>query len=278
MKHTEGNFKGHEGLDLYYQAWLPTGKPRAVVIAVHGLAEHSGRYSNLADHLQPLGYAVYMQDLRGHGRSHGRVCYVERFSLYIKDLKALIDAVTREQPNAPIFLLGHSIGGLIVAAYAAETSDGISGLILSAPTLRPGSSLSSLAIFLAKVLSRIAPAMGIQRIDANGLSQDKKIVADYLNDPLVYCGKICARTGSEILSVMSQLPERMPRIDVPVLIMHGTDDILSDPQGSQELYGLISSEDKTLTYYDGFHHELFNEPDRARVFADLDTWLETHTE
>jgi len=278
VKHIEGNFKGEGGLDLYHQAWLPEKKPRAIVIAVHGLAEHSGRYSNLVDRLLPKGYAVHIHDLRGHGRSHGRVCYVERFSLYFKDLKLFIESVREQQPEGPIFLLGHSIGGTIVAAYAGEDTDGLAGLIFSAPTLRPGRSLSPLAIFMARVLSRIAPTLGVSTIDANGVSQDKAVVDAYVSDPLVFRGKIPARTGGEILSVMRQLPERIPRIDVPTLIMHGTDDVLSEPQGSQELYGLIASTDKTLTFYDGFRHELFNEPGRDQVLDDLEAWLAAHSE
>lgn len=278
MKHLDGNFKGEDGLDLYYQAWLPATEPRAVVVAVHGLAEHSGRYSNLVDRLLPQGYAVYMHDLRGHGRSHGRSGHVERFSLYLKDLKLFLEIVADKQPERPIFLLGHSIGGTIVTAYAAESTDGLAGVILSAPTLRPGSGLSRLTIFLARLLSRIAPKLGVTTLDANGISQDKAVVDAYVKDPLVYHGKISARLGGEILSVMRQLPERTPRIEVPTLIMHGSDDVLSDPQGSQHLYGLISSADKTLTFYDGFHHELFNEPGRDQVLADLEAWLAAHTE
>ncbi len=278
MKHLEGAFKGEDGLDLHYQAWLPAAKPRAVVVAVHGLAEHSGRYANLVDRLLPSGYAVYMHDLRGHGRSHGRAGYVERFSLYLKDLKRFIEFAAAEQPGRPIFLLGHSMGGTIVTAYAGEWTDGLAGVILSAPTLRPGKGVSPIAIFLARVLSRIAPTLGVSKLDANGLSQDKAVVAGYVNDPLVYHGKISARLAAEFLSVMRQLPERTPRIEVPALIMHGSADVLSDPEGSQYLYGLISSADKTLTFYDGFYHELFNEPGRDRVLSDLEAWLAAHTE
>ncbi len=277
MKHLEGNFKGHNDLDLYYQAWLPATRPRAVVVAVHGLAEHSGRYSNLVDRLLPKGYAVYMHDLRGHGRSHGRAGYVERFSFYLKDLKLFLDIVAGEQPERPIFLLGHSVGGTIVAAYAGEWTDGLSGVIFSAPALRPGKGLSPVVIFLARVLSRIAPKLGVSRLDANGISQDRTVVDAYVSDPLVFRGKISARLGGELLSAMRQLPERTPRIDVPTLIMHGSDDVMSDPQGSQNLYGLISSTDKTLTFYDGFHHEIFNEPGRDQVLADLEAWLTAHT-
>lgn len=277
MKHLEGNFKGHEGLDLYYQEWLPEKKPRAVVVAVHGLTEHSGRYSNLVNYLLPQGYAVYMHDLRGHGQSHGRAGYVERFSYYLKDLKLFLELVAPKQPGRPVFLLGQSMGGAIATAYAAEWTDGLSGVILSAPALTPGNSISRLAIFLAPLLSRMAPKLGVTKLDINGLSQDKAVVAAFDRDPLAYHGRISARLGAELLSVMSQLPERVPRIEVPTLIMHGSDDSLSNPQGSQHVYGLISSVDKTLTFYDGFYHELFNEPGRDQVLADLGAWLATHT-
>ncbi len=278
MKHLEGNFKGKDDLNLYYQAWLPVTKPRAVVVAVHGLAEHSGRYSNIVNRLLPQGYAVYMHDLRGHGRSHGRAGYVKRFYFYLNDLKHFIELVTGKHLERPVFLLGHSVGGTIVTAYASEWADELSGVILSAPLLRPGTELSPMVVLLAHVLSRITPSMGVSAIDANSISQDKAVVDDYVNDPLVYHGKISARLGGEILSVMHQLLKRTQRIDLPTIIMHGSNDVLSDPQGSQELYDLISSTDKTLTFYDSFHHEIFNEPGRDQVLADLEAWLAAHTE
>ena len=278
MKHLEGTFKGKDDLNLYYQAWLPVTKPRAVVVAVHGLAEHSGRYSNIVNRLLPQGYAVYMHDLRGHGRSHGRAGYVKRFYFYLNDLKHFIELVTGKHLERPVFLLGHSVGGTIVTAYASEWADELSGVILSAPLLRPGTELSPMVVLLAHVLSRITPSMGVSAIDANSISQDKAVVDDYVNDPLVYHGKISARLGGEILSVMHQLLKRTQRIDLPTIIMHGSNDVLSDPQGSQELYDLISSTDKTLTFYDSFHHEIFNEPGRDQVLADLEAWLAAHTE
>ena len=117
MEHTEGSFKGCKTLNLYYQCWHPDGEPKAILLVIHGLAEHSGRYDNLVNYFLPKGYAVYGFDHRGHGRSEGLRGYVERFSDYINDLETFFDIVQHEHADTKIFLVGHSMGGIIATAY-----------------------------------------------------------------------------------------------------------------------------------------------------------------
>ena len=131
-------------------------------------------------------------------------------------------------------------------------------------------------IIIARALSLLLPKMGLDVIDASAISRDQAVVAAYVNDPLVYRGKIRARLGAELIKAIQTLPHQMSQLHLPTLIMHGTADRLSDPKGSEILYQRVSSRDKTLKLYDGFYHEIFNEPERQQVFADMESWLATH--
>ncbi len=274
MEHKEGEFKGHKNVRLYYQYWLPDRDPKAVLLVVHGLAEHGGRYTNLVNYFVPRNYAVYSLDQRGHGRSEGLRGYVERFSDYLLDLKTFFDIVRAEHDDSKIYLTGHSVGGTIAVAFAADHQSELAGLILSAPVLKAGSSISSADIAMARILSVLMPKIGVAVIDASAISRDKEVVVAYINDPLVYRGKTRARLGAELINVMEKkLPSDMEKISLPILIMHATDDQLSNPDGSTALYDRVSSEDKTLKLYDGLYHEIFNEPEHIQVLADMEAWL-----
>ena len=276
MKHKEGKFKGYKGLKLYYQCWLPDKKPKAVLLVAHGLAEHSARYKNLVDYFVPKGYAVYALDQRGHGKSEGTRSYVDNFNDYLIDLKTFFDVVRKDNKNAKIFLFGHSLGGTIATAYAVEHQKDLAGLILSGSSLVPTSSVSPALLAMAGIISALLPKMGVTLLDASAISRDKAVVDAYVDDPLVFRGKVPARTGAELARMWKQLPGQMPRIKLPVLIMHGFADQLSDPRGSKLLFERVGSKDKTLKLYDNCYHEICNEPEREQVFIDMETWLLKH--
>lgn len=273
MEHTESRFKGYENIDLYYQCWLPNNGIKAVLLLVHGLAEHSGRYINVVNCLVPKGYAVCSFDYQGHGKSEGLRGYVKRFSCYLDDLKSFLGIVRNMYPEKKIIIVGHSVGGTIAATFATNHQDEFDGLILSGATIKPGASLSRVKIIMANFLSLILPKMGVDIIDASTISRDKAVVDAYVNDPLVYRGKISARLGAELIRAMQEITRQMSQIKLPILIMHGTDDQLCNPEGSLMLYKGVSSPDKTLKLYDGLYHEIFNEPERKEVFADMEAWL-----
>jgi len=278
MEHTEGSFRGHKDLNLYYQSWLPAGRPEAILLVVHGGAEHSGRYTNLVNYFVPKGYAVCGLDLRGHGKSEGLRFYVERFSDYLTDLKTFFDMVRGEHGDTKVFLVGHSLGGAIATAYAIDRQDELAGLLLSGAVLKVPSDRSPALIVLARMLSLLLPRMvipGTSPVDASAICQDKAVVDAYVNDPLVYRGNLRVRFGAEMAKTLRELPRQMPKINLPILIMHGTADRLCDPQGSQMLYERVGSRDKTLKLYEGFYHEIFNEPGHKQVMADMETWLAT---
>ena len=273
MQQKEGTFKGLNGLELYHTAWLPDKDTKAVIIAVHGLAEHIGRYKNVVNYLVPRGYAVYGLDHRGHGKSQGTKGYVDRFDDYIIDLKTFYDMVRKEQPDKKIFMLGHSLGGLIAVDYAIKYQAELAGLVVSAPLLQIGESVSPATVVMAKIISALAPKMGVTTLDASAISRDKAVVDAYVNDPLVYRGKTSARLGVEMIKITTALPAMIPTITLPILIMYGTEDRLCDPEGSKMLYDKADSKDKTLKAYKGLYHEIFNEPEHDAVLADVDAWL-----
>ena len=183
MKYQEGYLKGVRDTDIYYQYWLPEGEPKAILLVVHGLAEHSGRYMNVVNFLVPSGYAVYGIDHIGHGKSDGKRVYVKRFQDYTKTLKNYFDMIREWQPEKPIFLIGHSMGGLISAAYLLENQDELSGAVLSGPGIKVPDNISQAIIFVGNMLSIIMPKAGLIQLDAEGVSRDPAVVDAYVNDP-----------------------------------------------------------------------------------------------
>jgi acylglycerol lipase len=277
MKHQEGVFRGIRGAGLYYQGWLPEGEVRAVLLIVHGLAEHSGRYMNVVNRFVPLGYAVYGIDHIGHGRSEGRRLYVERFADYTEPLKTYFDMVRCWQPDKPVFLVGHSMGGLIGALHLLSHQEGLSGAVLSGPAVKAPGNIPAAIVFVGRVLSVLVPRVGlVPPVDADGVCRDPAVVKAYLADPLVYRGKLTARLGAELIGAMERVRAEANRITLPVLILQGGADRLVDPSGARILYEKITSPDKKLVVYEGFFHEVFNEPQHDRVLTDVERWLEEH--
>lgn len=278
VEHREGFFKGVRDADIYYQCWLPgDDDPRAVLLIVHGLGEHSGRYMNVVEHFVPLGYAVYGFDHLGHGRSGGMRMHVKQFTDYTEPLQTYSDMVRDWHPGAPVFLLGHSLGGLIVSYYLLDQQDDLAGAVLSGPSVAVPEGVSSLTILIGKVLSALAPrARLVGVVDPAGICCDPQVVEAYVDDPLVHIGRLTARLGVESLKAQQRVEAEAARIALPVLIIQGGADRLVDPAGAQMLYDTVRSRDKTLKVYDGFHHELHNEPGRAQVLGDVEAWLEAH--
>jgi len=276
MKHQEAFFKGVRDANIFYQCWLPEGESRACLLIVHGLAEHSGRYMNLVNHFVPLGYAVYGVDHLGHGRSEGTRVHVERFEDYTVTLKTYFDMLRPWQPGKPVFLIGHSMGGLIGALYLLDHQAELAGAVLSGPSVKVPDSASSAMIFMGKVFSALLPKFGVIQLEAEGVSSDPAVVQAYVSDPLVYRGKVTARLGAELLKTMRRVTAEAARISLPILILQGSADRLVDPGGARMLYDKVGSTDKAIKIYDGFYHEVFNEPDHVRVLSDVDAWLQAH--
>jgi acylglycerol lipase len=276
MKHQEGFFKGIREANIYFQSWLPESEPRAVLLIVHGLAEHSGRYTNVVDHFVPLGYAVYGVDHFGHGKSDGKRVYVERFDDYTNTLKIYFDMIHGWQPEKPVFLIGHSMGGLISAVYLFDHQVDLAGAVLSGAAVKVPSNITPATLLVGKMLSALIPRLGLLRLDVNWVSRDPGVVQAYVSDPLVYTGKTTARLAAEMVKAMQTISGQAAKITLPIMIVQGSADRLVDPAGARMLYGAVSSVDKEIRIYDGLYHEVFNEPEHEKVLRDVKIWLEAH--
>ena len=276
MDHIEGDFKGLRNTKIYYQAWLPEAKVKAVLLIIHGLGEHCGRYMNVVNHFVPLGYAVYGFDHIGHGKSEGMREVVERFEDYTGTLKVYCEMVKNWQAGKPLFLLGHSMGGLITSCYLLDHQIDFRGAVISAPLVKASGNISQVTIFMGKILSALAPKMGLLPVDAKSISRDPEVVKAYVNDPLVFHGKTPARLAAELLNAMQRVTSEADKITLPFFVLQGSADKLVDPAGAKMLYDMASSKDKSIRVYEGYYHELFNEPDRDRVLKDVETWLAAH--
>lgn len=277
MKSRELQFPGMRETTLHGQAWLPEGEPRAVVVISHGLAEHGGRYGALAERLVERNYAVYALDHRGHGRSPGGRANIERFACVVSDLGTFVGRAQRQHPGHAAFLIGHSMGGAIALACALQYPDALKGLVLSAPALSAGDAASSLKSWLVRLLSAVAPGVGALTLPASAISRDPAVVRAYEQDPLVFRGSIPARTLAELLGAMKEFPARVDRLRIPVLVQHGTADSLVPCDHNRPIYAALGqSKTRAIRTYEGLFHEIYNEPERERVIADLEAWLETH--
>lgn len=265
-----------DGVDLPLYRWPATAPLRATVALLHGLTEHAGRYAALADRLNPAGIELVAIDLRGHGLAPGKRARIRRFDDYLLDAQALLDAAATS--CAPLFLMGHSMGGAIAALYAIERLDAsgrrLSGLILSSPALAPGHDVPRWMLGLSQLISRVWPGFPAMKIDAALLSRLQPVVNANRNDPLVHHGSIAARTGAELLLAMARIERGRASLRVPLLVYHGTADKLTEPEGSRAFGQHAGSPDKTLTLHEGSYHETMNDMDRDRVIGQLIEWIE----
>lgn len=277
MRCGEENFKAGDGLKLFMRWWLPEAAPRAFVAITHGYTEHSGRYARVAEYLTESGYAVYAFDLRGHGMSEGRRAVVNSFGEYIDDLSCFVGLVKARALGKPFFLLGHSVGGIVAALFVITRRFDGSGLLLSAPFFIQHRNIPSLMVAFNRIVSCFLPWLPvIKRPPSSLISSDPKVVERYEKDPLVYLGSVCSRQGAEISKAANSVLARLERISLPLLILHGTADGLADIEGSRRVYARAGSADKTLKVYEGFYHEVLNEPGRERVLKDMAGWLQEH--
>jgi len=262
------------GARLHFKRWRPEGEAKASVLLAHGYAEHIGRYQHVAAALNAAGYDVFAVDHWGHGRSDGARGFVQDFSVYLDGVDALHAASSAAAPDRKRFLIGHSMGGLVAASYLIRRGGDFAGAVLSGPLLKAPDEPPAPVKFIGKVLSRIAPKVGLISLDASLVSRDPKVVAAYVGDPLVYRGKITARLGDEMLTTMEETLARAGEIAVPILVLHGEKDGLASPEGSKLLHERMKADDKTYKVYDGFYHEIFNDPGNEGVISDVVAWLD----
>ncbi|MBH0779997.1 alpha/beta hydrolase [Nocardia bovistercoris] len=260
---------------IAWRAWLPEVETRAVIVLVHGVAEHSGRYEHVGIRLAEAGFAVYALDHLGHGKSAGGAANIGSMDDSADNVAALLALAKRERPGVPAFLLAHSMGSLVTLYLVTRAPLEVDGLVLSAPPLDipVGNPLQKV---FAPLLSRFTPNLGVLTLDSSAISRDPAVVAAYDADPLVFRGKLPARTGAEILRATDLVKQRLARVTAPLLVLHGTEDALAAPSSTDLLERGVGAQDLTVIRYEGLYHEVFNEPERDKVLGDVITWLESH--
>jgi alpha-beta hydrolase superfamily lysophospholipase len=281
-RHTSAQFTGAGEERLHLQAWLPAGldpagprpDPTAVVAVVHGYGDHGGRYAWLGEDLAARGHALYACDLRGHGHATGRRGQIGRFDEYLVDTEAFLDEVRRAQPGKPLFLLGHSMGGLVCARLAEVRPPQVAGLVLSSPFLQLAEAVPPSRVVGLKALAKVWPNRDIgNTVRAEQISHDRSVVEAYVTDPLVH-HVAPARWAAQVLSAQDVTMAEAEKIVLPLLVLYGTEDHVVDVAFIEALYDRAASADKRILRYEGFYHECFNETGRERVFDDLAAWLE----
>ena len=274
MQHTSATISSPDGLTLFTRQWTPDARTVARVFLVHGVHEHSGRYAYVASLLMQHGIEVHAIDLRGHGQSEGERATVASFSDYSDDVALALRPVL-EGADVPVFLLGHSMGGLVVSRVIVDHGgDGLAGLILSSPALAVEAPAPLRA--LAPVLARWLPRLPVTALDLSRLSRDPRVETSYREDPLCTKSGVRAHLGYELLRSIEHVRENVDAFTLPMLLFHGTDDTLTSPAGSEWMAAHAPSDDVTLTLYEGFYHETMNELERDRVIGDLTRWILEH--
>lgn len=268
--------KTADGLALYTASWIPE-TVKAVVVLVHGYGEHSGRYAHVVEALTQQNYAVYTIDHRGHGKSEGVSAYIKSIYQVVDDLKFYVDRVQAQHPDQKLFMLGHSMGALISLAYALRYQAQLSGLIISGIPLSAEDGAPAWLAQVARVVNVFAPKLPLaEGISSDALSRDPAVAQAYEADPLNYHGKMRVGTALSIVNGAKQSIPHLERLKLPVLILHGAEDKICPPSGSDIVYEKAASTDKQLIKYDGLRHEIMNEPERATVLGDITAWLEKH--
>lgn len=270
----EERIQSTKGIDIFVRSWKPDNKPRAVVVICHGVNSHSGQYLWVAEQFEASGFAVYALDLRGRGQSEGERFYVEDIADYVSDVAGVVQLASSRNPGVPVFLLGHSAGGVTSAVYTLENQERLAGFICESFAFQvpaPGFALAAI-----KGISHIAPRLPVLKLKNEDFSRDPKAVEALNNDPLTAGEVQPAMTVAALVRADERLRVEFPQIKLPVLIMHGTDDKATVCHGSQFFYETVGSSDKTLKLYEGHYHDLLNDTGKEQVMSDIRNWIDAH--
>lgn len=260
----------------YYRSWK-IENPKAVILLVHGLGEHCQRYEAIAKALNNSGYDVCSMDLPNHGCSDGRKGHVDSFVFFQQAVLGLYQRIKDDSPNKPIFILGHSMGGLIVSHFLIDHQGKFKGAVLSGPAIETIEKPPAWEVWLIKTMAKILPKTGmVSTVDGSAVSRSPEVVQAYNNDPLVNANKLSAKLLVEFADSMDSVKQSVSVIKLPLLIMHGTEDQLTSPSGSQWLFDNVASKDKTIRLYEGLYHEIFNEPEGPKIYQEVIDWLDSH--
>jgi acylglycerol lipase len=268
----EESLDGGGGLRIFTRSWCPETQPRGVIVLVHGFNSHSGYYLWAAEQLLASGLAVYALDLRGRGKSDGERYYVDKFSEYQSDVDMLVKLARSREPGLPIFMLGHSAGGVIACNYTLDHQSELAGLICESFAYQVPA--PDFALTVLKGLAHLAPHAHVLKLKKEDFSRDPKVTKALLDDPLLADEVQPTKTVAEMVRADERLKRDFKLFTLPLLIIHGTKDKVTRPEGSQEFNANASSADKTLKLYEGYWHDPLNDIGKEAVMADIRAWIE----
>jgi len=272
----EGEFKTHDGLHLYDRCWEPAGEARAHLALIHGYGEHCSRYAHVASAFNDAGIAVHTYDQRGFGHSPGKRAYIARFESLLQDLDVFLAHIQPRFLGKPCFLMGHSMGGLVLASYVETRTIHPPGLVFCSPFLAFSDDVSPILLKLADLIGTVAPWLPIGGVDNTYLSRDPAIAQAADADPLAFHGKVCAGTGAQFNAAIRSARGNFGKITAPAYIVHGENDHIVPCAASKLLYDGIRSQDKTLKLYEGGYHELWNDLEKEAMIAGIVEWVIAH--
>jgi alpha-beta hydrolase superfamily lysophospholipase len=262
------------GLKLFERRLLPATAPRGRVIILHGYGDHCTRYSWVMEEFQKAGMASYTYDQRGHGRSPGKRGYIVRFEELLDDLDLFLKHVREESDDTlPLFVMGHSMGGMVLARWAQTRKPHLTGLIFSSPFLAFPDEVPAILITLTPLVARLAPWAPVSKVDNRGLSRDPEIVRIADNDPLGYQGRVTAHTAGEFNRIIGLIRRELDKITLPMLTIHGKCDRVVSPSGSLLLHEHAGAEDKTLKSFEEGYHEVYNDLDKEAFMDSIVEWM-----
>jgi acylglycerol lipase len=272
---SEWTWKSFDGLDMYTRSWAPEGKPKAVLVLVIGLGEHVARYEHVGAALTGRGYALVGFDLRGHGRSGGPRGHSPSNEAFMQDIDSMFKQVDLHHPGIRQFIYGHSLGGILALNYVLSRQPALAGALVTAPGLRTALEEQKGKVMLAKVLGSLLPSLTLpSSLDADMLSHIPEVVDRYKHDPLVH-DRVSFGMGKNLLEMSPWIFEHAGELNIPLLLMHGTEDKIAFSRGSQE-FAQKAGDKVTLRLWDGMFHEIHNEPEQEQVFTYMLDWLGKH--
>jgi alpha-beta hydrolase superfamily lysophospholipase len=277
MEHSESTFTGAGQLALYWQRWLPAEPPHAVIVIIHGIGEHSGRYRQIVNYFVPRGYAIFTFDLRGHGRSPGQRGYIKHWDDFRTDVTAFLAIVRQHCPSLPLILFGHSMGGVIALDYSLRFPQVLHGVIASSPAIGDVT-VAPVLWFVAKILDRVWPTFSLSTQTGGvewKVTRDLEVLRVDANDPYIH-SKATPRLAMQIKHTVTWIQTHAREWTLPLLVVHGTGDNIASPNGSRQFVKQIIAPDVTYREYDGGYHELFNDIIREQVLTDTEAWLARH--
>lgn len=269
----EGWFESAGAGKLYKRSLLARESTLANIVVIHGYGDHCSRYEWVMQQFHEANMSVYAYDQRGHGRSPGKRAYIHRFENFLDDLDTFLEHIKPDLAPAPLFIMGHSMGGMVLARYAQTRDMQARGLVFSSPFLAFSEDVPKVLLALGPLVAKILPWMPVGKVDNNGLSRDPAVVEAANADPLAYHGRVAAQTGAEFFRIINTVSEQMDSITTPMLVLHGKADAIVSPEGSIMLHKKAGARDKTLRMYDNGYHELYNDLDKAQFMTEIITWI-----